>query len=314
MANKAIFLDRDDTLIEDPGYIDSPDKVKLIAGIPEALIALAKMDYKLIVVSNQSAVARGIISEKVLDQINDRLSQLLKEKGAHLDAIYCCPYHPEGVVPKYRKQSNQRKPNPGMILKAAEEMDITLAESWMIGDSIRDIQAGITASCETILVDSPSTDRASELGKIKPGYRAINMKEAVNIIKQHLRMLGKSAMPPQSPPEQKKTIPINHAEPDNNPADPANTIMKTDNKKNEQLLESILEQLKRMQRDSMFGEFSITRLMAGVVQVVALFCLLISVWLLTNPNGQKDAIFVSLGFAVVLQLIALTLYIMQERG
>ena len=88
MAEKAIFLDRDDTLIEDSGYINDPDQVKLLDGVPEALVELKAMGYKLIIVSNQSAVARGIVTEKVLDQIHYRLRQLLAEKAAELDNIY----------------------------------------------------------------------------------------------------------------------------------------------------------------------------------------------------------------------------------
>ena len=91
MPDKAIFLDRDDTLIEDPGYVNHPDQVKLLNSVATALIELRTMGYKLVVASNQSAVARGIITEKVLNEIHDRLSQLLAEKGAVLDRIYYCP-------------------------------------------------------------------------------------------------------------------------------------------------------------------------------------------------------------------------------
>jgi len=150
MSNKAVFLDRDNTLIEDPGYINHPDQVKLLEGVAEALIELKALGYKLIVVSNQSAVARGIVTEKVLAQIHDRLKQLLAERGAYLDRIYYCPYHPDGVVPKYRKESDWRKPNPGMLLTAADQMDIDLNQSWMIGNSSRDIEAGLRAGCKTI--------------------------------------------------------------------------------------------------------------------------------------------------------------------
>ncbi|OHB54074.1 MAG: hypothetical protein A2173_08580, partial [Planctomycetes bacterium RBG_13_44_8b] len=142
MSNKAIFLDRDNTLIEDPGYINHPDQVKLLDGVTEAIIELRDLGYKLVVASNQSAVARGIVTEKVINDIHDRLKQLLAEKGAFLDQIYYCPYHPDGVVRKYCKESNMRKPNPGMLLTAAEEMDIDLSRSWMIGDSTSDIEAG----------------------------------------------------------------------------------------------------------------------------------------------------------------------------
>ena len=127
MANKAVLLDRDDTLIEDPGYINHPSQVKLLDGVAESLAELRAMGYKLVVVSNQSGGARGIGTEQVLGEIHDRLKTLLAEKGAYLDAIYYCPYHPDGIVPKYRKESDLRKPGPGMILQAAQEMDLDLS-------------------------------------------------------------------------------------------------------------------------------------------------------------------------------------------
>jgi len=150
MSEKAIFLDRDNTLIEDPGYISSPEQVKLLDGVAEALVELKAFGYKLIVVTNQSAVARGIVTEKVLGEIHKRLEQLLSEKNAFLDRIYYCPYHPKGVVAKYRKESDCRKPNPGMLLRAAEEMDIDLGQSWCVGNSISDMEAGLRAGCKTI--------------------------------------------------------------------------------------------------------------------------------------------------------------------
>ncbi|UCH14873.1 MAG: HAD family hydrolase [Bacteroidales bacterium] len=189
MSNKAIFLDRDDTLIEDPGYINSPDQVKLLEGVAEALIELRAMGYMLIVVSNQSAVARGIVSEKVLSEIHDRLSQLLNEQGAYLDRIYYCPYHPDGVVPQYRKESDWRKPNPGMLLAAADEMDIDLNQSWSIGNSSSDVEAGLQAGCKTILISRLSQYKSTYAGpsEPKPDYKGVNMKEAVNIIKKYHR-------------------------------------------------------------------------------------------------------------------------------
>jgi len=189
MSNKAIFLDRDGTIIEDPGYLSHPDQVNLLDGAAEALVELRAMGYKLVIVSNQSAVARGIVTEKELDEIHDRLRQLLTEKGAYLDQIYYCPYHPDGVVPKYRKDSDWRKPNPGMLLAAADEMNIDLSQSWSIGDSSRDVEAGLNAGCKTILISRYSRKRSAygEPNDPKPDYKSVNMKEAVNIIKQYHR-------------------------------------------------------------------------------------------------------------------------------
>ncbi|MHC4124433.1 MAG: D-glycero-alpha-D-manno-heptose-1,7-bisphosphate 7-phosphatase, partial [Planctomycetota bacterium] len=193
MSNKAIFLDRDDTLIEDPGYINNPDQVELIAGVTDALIELRKMGYKLVVVSNQSGVARGIITEKAIAEIHSRLEELLIKNGAVIDKIYYCPYHPDGVVPKYRKKSNLRKPSPGMILKACDEMNIDANQSWMIGNNDSDIEAGLKAGCKTVLIDNPSKEKTFGIENIKSDYRAVNMKEAVNIIKKQSGLIKDTA-------------------------------------------------------------------------------------------------------------------------
>jgi D,D-heptose 1,7-bisphosphate phosphatase len=183
MAYKAIFLDRDNTLIEDPGYINNPDQVKLLPGAAAALVQLRQMGYKLIVVTNQSAIARGIVTVKVLGQIHDRFNELLGREGAGVDKIYFCPYHPNGVIAKYRKVSELRKPKPGMLLKAAEEMNIDLGRSWMVGNAYHDIKAGMLAGCRTILVESSVNPALKRPIDPVPDKKAVNIKEAVNIIK-----------------------------------------------------------------------------------------------------------------------------------
>ncbi|MGA2172963.1 MAG: HAD family hydrolase [Sedimentisphaerales bacterium] len=310
MPNKAIFMDRDDTLIEDPGYINDPEQVKLLEGAPEALIAIRAMGYKLVVVSNQSAVARGIVTEEILAQIHKRLEQLLAEKGTSLDRIYYCPYHPDGVIPKYRRDSDHRKPNPGMLLDAAKDMDIDLTESWMVGNSPRDIEAGARAGCKTILIDNRGHEQKIQPGEQTPDYRAVNMKEVVNIIKMHTRSTQKSpaaAVPVEQPDQQVIQEPQQLSL--QQQAGPPQQIDKQPT--TEQLLISILDHLKQMQRSRMFGEseFSILRFAAGVVQVAAVFCLLIGVWFLLGPDKQTDRLLIALGFAAVLQMTALTLYI-----
>ncbi len=334
MSEKAIFLDRDDTLIEDPGYISDPDQVKLLDGIPEALIELKALGYKLVVVTNQSAVARGIVTEKILADIHERLKQLLAERDAYLDDIYYCPYHPEGVIPKYRKESNYRKPNPGMLLEAADDMNIEIGESWCIGNSGSDVEAGRRAGCRTVLLDSPSRQRESGSPmspvEVTPDYRAVNIKEAVNIIKKYLRSSVDDTAEAQETGAD-RTEPVDRAdemapevdapapqtvdqepEPESTeqPPERVSSPAKTD-----ELLGEILAQLKSTQRADMFDEFSVMRLMAGVVQVIVLFCLLITVWFLMSPNPQdKDSpVFTALGFAMVLQLMALTFYMMHGR-
>ena len=317
MSNKAIFLDRDDTLIEDPGYINHPDQVKLLDGIDKSLIELKAMGYKLIVVSNQSGVARGIVSEQALDEIHNRLKQLLAEKGAPLDRIYYCPYHPDGVIAKYRKESDWRKPNPGMLLAAADEMDIDLSQSWMIGNSSRDVEAGLQAGCKTILTNHPSHYKQHKLGEPNPDYRAVNIKEAVNIIKKHRRSASENPIQNQPLPQILTKPLLQTAEEPHQPqpAEPkaAPAEQNISGNRSEQLLDCILEQLKSMRRNDMFGEFSITRLMAGIVQIIVLLCLLISIWFLMSPTRQDNTVLITLAFAMVLQVMALTFYIMHGR-
>lgn len=370
MSDKAIFLDRDDTLIKDPGYISSPDQVELLDGVAEALIKLKELGYKLIVASNQSAVARGMVTEKVLDKIHDRLKELLAEKNAFLDRIYYCPYHPDGVVPKYRKESKNRKPNPGMLLTAAKELDIDLSQSWCIGNSDRDIEAGYRAGCKTILIDAPSrqkqTDSRTSQPVVTPDYRGVNLRETVNIIKKHLRSsTGTQIQEPlvtevqnEQTPETEDTSPNQiesttkidepTAEEEQSTTDDTTQVPIDDEteeqtaapvlneteephqneekkkppipegqdmavNRTEQLLVDILGQLKTMQRTEMFSEFSIMRLLAGIVQIIALFCLLITIWFLMSPENEDNSIFIALGFAIVFQLMSLTLYIMHGR-
>ena len=370
MSEKAIFLDRDDTLIEDPGYISDPDQVKLLDGVPEALIALKSLGYKLIIVTNQSAVARGIITEKKLEEIHDRLKQLLAKKNAYIDNIYYCPYHPEGTIKKYTKESNCRKPNPGMLLRAFAEMKIDLEQSWCIGNSNKDIEAGQKAGCKTILIDAPylnkSKDSTGTNNAIKPDYKAVNIKEAVNIIKKYLRT-GRDTKKKDNEPapktimedepdsnemeintesnpvaqEQQQIIqpPENNEQSDNNEQEIEESIQEESinnnqekkkrfkkqisndepqdsesiNDKTEILLKDIVTQLKKMQREDMFSEFSIMRLMAGILQILVLFCLLIALWFIMSSGREASSVFIALGFAIVLQLMALTFFVMQDR-
>lgn len=317
MSNKAVFLDRDDTLIYDPGYINNPDQVRLLDGVAEALIELKAMGYKLVVVSNQSAVARGLLTEEVLGRIHERLRKLLAERGAFLDGIYYCPYHPEGTVEQYSRESDLRKPNHGMLVKAANEMDIDLNQSWMIGDSSRDIDAGLRAGCKTILLDNPAHKKISEPDSPEPDYKAVNIKEAVNIIKKYDRADDETKNPTQPAPESQTELNSadnqnqEHLEHTTTQVQTAGQNLSSD--KTEHLLGHILDHLKRTQRMDMFGEFSIMRLLAGVIQIFVLFCLLISIWFLMNPAQKYNPVFISLGFATVLQLMALTFYIMQGR-
>jgi len=324
MSNTAIFFDRDGTLINDPGYLNHPDQVHLLDGAAEALRELRGLGYKTVVVSNQSAVARGIVTEEMLEKIHERLRELLAAKGATIDKIYYCPDHPEGVIEQYRKDSDWRKPKPGMLLAAAQELDIDLAKSWMIGDTERDTEAGRSAGCRTILI---STTR-SEYGypeKSRPDHVAVNMREAVNIVKKYHRSAQESRTMPASPTNHEDTLAAKSvailsmveeyaAQEDEKQTPEAPVQSGVTGAKTEQLLSGILDQLRRMQKAEMFvAEFSLLRLLAGVVQVFVPFCLLLALWFLMGTSRQDNNVLVSLGFAAVLQMMALTFYMMNGR-
>lgn len=323
MTSAAVFFDRDGTLIEDSGYLSHPDQVKLLDGAAEVLKELRLLGYKTVVVSNQSGVARGIVSEEMLGRIHERLQELLALKGASLDGIYYCPYHPDGVIPKYRCDSDLRKPQPGMLLAAAAAMDLDLKRSWMIGNSGRDVEAGRRAGCHTILIRSgrPDPDDATDC---QPDHVAVNIREAANMIKDFHRSSREEPSRAVATDEGEsvgeqdyKVTPLEAAELRIEPphAETAGAMDERAESDRETpvLLVEILEQLKRMQKSEMFGEFSIMRLLAGIVQVFVLFCLVLALWFLMSPDRKIELIFLSLGFGIVLQMMALTFYIMQGR-
>ena len=152
---KAIFLDRDGTLNPDPGYISRPEDFTLYAGTAAALKDLKEFGYLLILVTNQSGIARGLITPEQLDNIHQKLQQLLSENNLALDAIYVCPHHPDFP---YRGISNCkcRKPAPGMILQAIKDFAIDAKTSYLIGDRSSDVKAAIQAGITPILIgDKP---------------------------------------------------------------------------------------------------------------------------------------------------------------
>lgn len=149
-----IFLDRDGTVNEEREYIASPDELCLVPGSAEAIRLANASGYKVVVITNQSAIARGLITEETLKDIHDRLVELLATSGARIDGIYYCPHHPDIGVPPYRSRCECRKPLPGMLTRAATDLDIDLTRSFMIGDRIIDVQTGNSAGAYSILVRS----------------------------------------------------------------------------------------------------------------------------------------------------------------
>ncbi len=153
---KAIFLDRDGTIIAQDGYITRPDQVKLLDGAAKAIRKINQSEYLAICVTNQPVIARGDVSFQELEAIHARLDCLLGEQGAYLDDLFFCPHHPDrgfaGERVEYKIDCDCRKPKPGMLIKAAEKYNIDLSQSWMIGDSDRDRLAGEAAGCKTIMI------------------------------------------------------------------------------------------------------------------------------------------------------------------
>lgn len=153
MMNKAIFLDKDGTLIPDIPYNVDVEKISLYDDLIEGLKLLQRDGYLLIVISNQSGIARGYFSEEDFSVVINRLTEILKNSGIVINALYYCPHHPDGIVNGYNINCDCRKPLPGLLLKAAAEHDIDMARSWMIGDILNDVEAGNRAGCRTVLVD-----------------------------------------------------------------------------------------------------------------------------------------------------------------
>jgi D,D-heptose 1,7-bisphosphate phosphatase len=187
--NAAVFLDRDGVINEDVGYLDSLDKLKVIPCAYEAIKLINESGMKAVVISNQSGVARGLLTEEFVQRTNNHLQNLLREQGAFINNFYYCPHHPtEGEEP-YRQVCDCRKPAPGMFLTAARDLNIDLELSYMVGDRFFDMEAAKNAGVNGILVktgygkelfldDSP--DKAP-LGN-KPDFIAEDILDAVRWI------------------------------------------------------------------------------------------------------------------------------------
>jgi histidinol-phosphate phosphatase family protein len=139
-ARPALFLDRDGTLIQDVGYISDPHEIVLLDGVADGLQAAQSAGYALVIVSNQSGIGRGLFDSSCNDEVDAELRELLAQLGVELDASYYCPHRPDAGCPC-------RKPQPGLLLAAARELDIQLSASWMVGDRASDVEAGLNAGC-----------------------------------------------------------------------------------------------------------------------------------------------------------------------
>jgi D-glycero-D-manno-heptose 1,7-bisphosphate phosphatase len=158
----AVFLDRDGTLIEDVDYLSGFDQIALFPWTIDALRLLARAGFLVVVVTNQSAVARGIVTEDFIHDSHAELNRRLQRGGAHVDAFYFCPHHPDATIERYRGQCRCRKPAPGMIEDATRDLRIDLSRSWMVGDRWIDVAMGNAAGVRSLLVRSGHAARVHE--------------------------------------------------------------------------------------------------------------------------------------------------------
>jgi D-glycero-D-manno-heptose 1,7-bisphosphate phosphatase len=283
MTTSAVFWDRDNTLIEDPGYLSDPEQVKLMPGAAQAIRRLTEAGFENIIVTNQSAIARGLLDEPTLERIHARLRELLAAQGAEIDAIYYCPYleGPEAVVEEYRLESDLRKPRPGMLAKASLERKIDLAGSWMIGNSLSDTQAGRAAGCRTILITE-----GSESGRDRSvDFTAKSLEEAVEIVLKHT-VAATSEVKTEAGTKS------------------ADAVDKT--------LQEILTFLRSVDRRNQAEDFSLGRLLGMVLQMLAITALVWAVFGMLRGDAYGAQI-VRFLFTIALQALALTTFLVSSR-
>ena len=186
MGRRAIIMDRDGTVCDEVGYVNHVERVRLLPRSAEAIRRANEAGFQAVVVTNQAGVARGYFAENLVEEVHDRIRELLARDGARLDGVYYCPHHPEVGPPAYRKTCDCRKPRPGMLLRARDEMGIDLGSSYMIGDSVRDVEAGHRAGVTPILVltgyGRGELEYQSHAWSVRPRHVAADLLEAVDWI------------------------------------------------------------------------------------------------------------------------------------
>jgi D-glycero-D-manno-heptose 1,7-bisphosphate phosphatase len=302
MKRPAVFFDRDNTLIANDGYLGDPEKVVLVEGAADAVARARALGFATVVVSNQSGVARGLFDEAAVQAVNRRMDQMLLRENAAavIDRHEFCPYHPEATIDKYRQDSTLRKPRPGMIMSAADRLALDLKRSWVIGDAPRDVEAGKAAGCHTILLHLPGvaeSPAASEKLASEPDYHAANLKEAMDFIENN--RIAPDEQPQRSPQAMASPAPL-RTSPALANEEPASRL--------ERLAEQILEELRTINRNDHYSDFSVSKLMAGIVQVLALASLLLSYLNRSSPSFPSYML-----TTIFLQTLTISLLIMGRQ-
>ena len=177
----AVFLDRDGVINDQTAFVNTPNDFRLLPGAAAAIRRLNETGVPVVVVTNQGGIALGYLTEDDLAAIHQRMAVLLAAEGAHVDAVYSCPYYPNGTIPRYSKDSPDRKPGTGMLERARDELGIDLCKSYLVGDATTDILAGLRAGCTTILVQTGFGGSDAKV-VAEPDYTAADLPAAVELI------------------------------------------------------------------------------------------------------------------------------------
>ena len=184
MTKPAVFLDRDGTLLEEAGYLDRLERLVFFPYTIDAVRLLNGAGFKVVVVTNQAGIARGIFKESFVAEAHRHVADRLAAGGARVDGFYYCPHHPEAVVEEFRRDCDCRKPKPGMLTRAAADLDLALDRSFVVGDRWHDLEAGQRVGARTLLVRTGygRTEEAAPKPHVQPASVVDNVIEAVSWI------------------------------------------------------------------------------------------------------------------------------------
>jgi len=291
-TRRAVFLDRDNTLIDNDGYLSDAAAVRLLPGAAAAVTRLRGAGYYVVVNTHQPGVARGLITEEQLAAVHQRMQDLLREAGTGVDAVYYCPFleTDEAVVAAYRKESDLRKPRRGMLKLAAKELELDLSTCWMIGDAERDIEAGKAAGCRTIRI---GTDANGTMAM----HSAADLGAASDMV-----ISGKGG---EASPKPSGGAVVNPTE------------TKPNSPTTEALLSQVVDELRTIRRETKHSEFSMGTLIGSIAQAFAVCSLGWGLYAAMeiggkDPNAANNAV-IRLLAASVFQLMALTAFMSARR-
>jgi D-glycero-D-manno-heptose 1,7-bisphosphate phosphatase len=197
MANRAVFLDRDGTINEEVGYVNHIERFALLPRVAQGIRLLNQYEWKAVVVTNQSGVARGYFPESLVHEVHQKMQDLLEKEGAHLDGVYYCPHHPDSGVPPYRQKCRCRKPDTGLVETAVKELDVDCSKSYVIGDRGAELEFARRIGAKGILVltgyGKGEWEYCRNQWNVKPDHVASDLYEAVQwILQQEGRVFGRS--------------------------------------------------------------------------------------------------------------------------